>query len=120
VRRGHSAAVYTSGGRSTTVGHQNKLFRVSHTGAPVDTRDVSMCENCTKKESIPALERGKKRLQLGTLPKKTIVRHFQAMKQCFRFLFLPSNIRVLSIPCFYSHRGETTQDIRGHLGPPTS
>ncbi|PIO12005.1 hypothetical protein AB205_0151440 [Aquarana catesbeiana] len=38
-----------------------------------------MCENCTKKGSIPALERNKKFLQLGTLPKQTIVRHFQAM-----------------------------------------
>ncbi|PIO11403.1 hypothetical protein AB205_0207970 [Aquarana catesbeiana] len=33
VRRGHSAAVYTSGCRSTSVGHQNKHFiRESHTG----------------------------------------------------------------------------------------
>ncbi|PIO29269.1 hypothetical protein AB205_0181770 [Aquarana catesbeiana] len=78
-----------------------------------------MCENCTKKVSIPALERGKKkRLQLGTLPQKTIVRHFQAMFQipisalkylCAKYTFF-----------FYSHRGEKTQDIRGHQGPPTS
>ncbi|PIO13640.1 hypothetical protein AB205_0210470 [Aquarana catesbeiana] len=40
-----------------------------------------MCENCTKKVSIPALERERKCLQLGTLPKKTIVQHFQAMFQ---------------------------------------
>ncbi|PIO10107.1 hypothetical protein AB205_0170240 [Aquarana catesbeiana] len=39
------------------MGHQNKLFRVSHTGAPVDTRGVSMCENCTKKVNIPEMEK---------------------------------------------------------------
>ncbi|PIO11044.1 hypothetical protein AB205_0060890 [Aquarana catesbeiana] len=54
VRRGHSAAVYTSGRRSTCVGHQNTLFRLSHTGAPVDTRGVSMWETLPKKVSIPA------------------------------------------------------------------
>ncbi|PIO29733.1 hypothetical protein AB205_0211700, partial [Aquarana catesbeiana] len=108
VKRGHSAAVYTSGRRSTSVGHQNKLFRVSHTGAPVDTRDVSMCENCTKKGSIPALERNKKFLQLGTLPKQTIVRHFQANVS---YSYFCSQISVLSIPIFYSHRGEKTRDI---------
>ncbi|PIO11745.1 hypothetical protein AB205_0048630 [Aquarana catesbeiana] len=32
VRRGHSAAVYTSGLRSTSVGHKNKLFKVFYTG----------------------------------------------------------------------------------------
>ncbi|PIO40697.1 hypothetical protein AB205_0150630 [Aquarana catesbeiana] len=42
VRRGHSATVYTSGCRRTSVGHQNKLFiRVSHTGAPVNNIGVS-------------------------------------------------------------------------------
>ncbi|PIO14903.1 hypothetical protein AB205_0164240 [Aquarana catesbeiana] len=51
---------------------------MSHTGAPVDTRGISMCENCTKKESIPALERNKTFLKLGTLPKRIIVQHFQA------------------------------------------
>ncbi|PIO25448.1 hypothetical protein AB205_0052910 [Aquarana catesbeiana] len=32
---------------------------VSHAGAPVDTRGLSMCETLTKKVSIPALEREK-------------------------------------------------------------
>ncbi|PIO37104.1 hypothetical protein AB205_0213780, partial [Aquarana catesbeiana] len=90
------------------VGHQNTLFRVSDTGAPVDTRGLSMCENCTKKVSIPALEREKKCLLLGTLPKKTIVRNFQAM--------FPIPISGLKYLCakytfFYSHRGEKTRDI---------
>ena len=37
VRRLCSAARYTSGLSSTSVGHKNNLFRVSHTGATVDT-----------------------------------------------------------------------------------
>ncbi|PIO12849.1 hypothetical protein AB205_0036860, partial [Aquarana catesbeiana] len=86
--RGHSAAVYTSGHRSTSVGHQNNLFRVSHTGAPVYTRGPSMCENCTKKYS--SFRKGEKCLQLGTLSKKTIVRHFQAM-----FLIPISSLKYL-------------------------
>ncbi|PIN97455.1 hypothetical protein AB205_0101420 [Aquarana catesbeiana] len=49
VRRGQSAAVYTSGRRSTSVGHQNQLFRVFHTGAPLDTRDLYMCDTLPKK-----------------------------------------------------------------------
>ncbi|PIO10329.1 hypothetical protein AB205_0148740 [Aquarana catesbeiana] len=39
------------------------------------------------------------------------------------FLFLPSNICVLSIPIFFGHRGEKTRRtplIRGDQGPPTS
>ncbi|PIO09938.1 hypothetical protein AB205_0124710 [Aquarana catesbeiana] len=45
VRRGHSAAVFTSGHWSTTVGHKNTLFiRGSHTGAPVYTIGVSPSE----------------------------------------------------------------------------
>ncbi|PIO22510.1 hypothetical protein AB205_0140470 [Aquarana catesbeiana] len=49
VRRGHSAAVYTSGRRRTSVGLQNTLFRVSHAGALVDTMGVSMWETLSKK-----------------------------------------------------------------------
>ncbi|PIO25820.1 hypothetical protein AB205_0120150, partial [Aquarana catesbeiana] len=76
VRRGHSATVYTSGRRSTSVGHQKNLFRVSHTGAPVDTP----VGNFTKKGKYSSLNKGKRScLQLGTLPKQTIGRHFQAM-----------------------------------------
>ncbi|PIO23674.1 hypothetical protein AB205_0127470 [Aquarana catesbeiana] len=39
------------------------------------------------------------------------------------FLFLPSNICVLSIPIFFLHRGEKTRRtplIRGDNRPPTS
>ncbi|PIO40211.1 hypothetical protein AB205_0161670 [Aquarana catesbeiana] len=39
-------------GKSTSVGHQNKLFRVSHTGAPVDTSGVSICETLPKKKRL--------------------------------------------------------------------
>ncbi|PIO30249.1 hypothetical protein AB205_0013920, partial [Aquarana catesbeiana] len=109
VRRGHSAAVYTSGGRSTSVGHQNKLFRVSHTGAPVDTRGLYMCETCTKQVSIPALRKGKNYVFSLELCQN---RHlYNTSKQCFILLFMPSNICVLSIPFFYSHRGEKTRDV---------
>ncbi|PIO38735.1 hypothetical protein AB205_0127420 [Aquarana catesbeiana] len=42
VRKGHSAAVYTSGRRSSSVGHKNKLFiRGSHIGAPVNNIGMS-------------------------------------------------------------------------------
>ncbi|PIO30727.1 hypothetical protein AB205_0110620 [Aquarana catesbeiana] len=42
VRRGHSAAVFTSGRWSTSVGYKNTLFiRGSHTGAPVYTIGVT-------------------------------------------------------------------------------
>ncbi|PIO15680.1 hypothetical protein AB205_0100270 [Aquarana catesbeiana] len=56
IRRGHLAAVYTSGCRSTSVGHHNTLVIVSQASAPVDTRGLSMCETCTKQISIPAFE----------------------------------------------------------------
>ncbi|PIO27151.1 hypothetical protein AB205_0162390, partial [Aquarana catesbeiana] len=118
VRRRHSAAFYTSGRRSTSVGHQNKLFRVSHTGAPVDTRGVSMCDTLPKKVSNPALRKRKNYVFCLELCQKRQL--YDTSKQCFILLFLPSNICVLSIPFFYSHRGEKTQDIRGHQGPTTS
>ncbi|PIO11917.1 hypothetical protein AB205_0091800 [Aquarana catesbeiana] len=39
-----------------------------------------MCKTLPKKVSIPALRKGKKScLLFGTLPKQTIVQHFQAM-----------------------------------------
>ncbi|PIO36567.1 hypothetical protein AB205_0075850, partial [Aquarana catesbeiana] len=79
VRRGHTAAVYTSGLRSTSVGHKNKLFGVSHTGAPVNTWGVYMCETCPKKVSIPALVREKIMSSALNSAKQTIVPHFQAM-----------------------------------------
>ncbi|PIO10515.1 hypothetical protein AB205_0123990 [Aquarana catesbeiana] len=60
---------------------------------------------CTKKVSIPALEREKNVFSLELCPKRQL---YDTSKQCFRFLFLPSNICVLSIPFFYSHRGEKT------------
>ncbi|PIO10757.1 hypothetical protein AB205_0193090 [Aquarana catesbeiana] len=72
-----------------------------------------MCETCTKQVSIPALEREKKCLQLGTLPKQTIVRHFQAM------FHIPNS--VLKYLCakytyFLIHIGEkrlgTSEDTR--------
>ncbi|PIO09892.1 hypothetical protein AB205_0213040 [Aquarana catesbeiana] len=80
VSRGHSAAVYTSGRWSTSVGHQNTLFiRGPHRCSSEYYRGASICEACTKQVSIQALQRTKKILQLGTLPKQTIVPHFQAM-----------------------------------------
>ncbi|PIO37551.1 hypothetical protein AB205_0174680 [Aquarana catesbeiana] len=36
---------------------------------------------------------------------------YPTSKQCFIFLFLASNICVLSIPIFNSHRREKTRDI---------
>ncbi|PIO26650.1 hypothetical protein AB205_0150760, partial [Aquarana catesbeiana] len=106
VRRGHSAAVYTSGHRSTSVGHQNKLFWVSPTGGPVDTRGLYMCETCTKQVIIPALEREKNNVfSLEFCQNRQL---YHTSKQCFIFLFLGPNICVLSIPFFNSHRGEKT------------
>ncbi|PIO23166.1 hypothetical protein AB205_0177720 [Aquarana catesbeiana] len=109
VRRGHSAAVYTSVRRSTSVGHQNNLLRVSHTGAPVDTRGLSMCDTLPKKLSIPALRKGKNHVFSLELCQNRQL--YDTFKQCFIFLFLASNISVLSIPFYYSHRGEKTWDI---------
>ncbi|PIO33640.1 hypothetical protein AB205_0002730, partial [Aquarana catesbeiana] len=96
VRRGHSAAVYTFGHRSTSVGYQNKLFRVSHTGTPVNTWGVSMCETHPKKVSIPALVREKNHVFSLELCQSRQL--YPTSKQCFIFLFLASNICVPSIP----------------------
>ncbi|PIO13597.1 hypothetical protein AB205_0103920 [Aquarana catesbeiana] len=55
VRRGHSAAVYTSGHWSTSVGHQTILFiRGPHRCSSVYYRGVSICEASTKQVSIQA------------------------------------------------------------------
>ncbi|PIO13498.1 hypothetical protein AB205_0163170 [Aquarana catesbeiana] len=76
-----------------------------------------MCETLTKKVSIPALRKGKKScLQLGTLPKQTIVQHFQAM---FHITISALKYLCAKYTFFYSHRGEKNRDIRGHQGPPT-
>ncbi|PIO12653.1 hypothetical protein AB205_0191660 [Aquarana catesbeiana] len=71
---------------------------------------VSPCVKIVqKKVSIPALEREKKNVfSLKLCQKKQL---YDTSKQCFILLFLASNISVLSIPFFYSHRGEKTQDI---------
>ncbi|PIO36057.1 hypothetical protein AB205_0104980 [Aquarana catesbeiana] len=119
VRRGHSAAIYTSGRRSTSVGHKNKLFRVSHTGTPVDTWGVSMFETCAKKISIPALVR-EKFMSSAWNPSKNR-QLYPTSKQCFIFLFLASNIGVISIPfCFIligEKRLRTSEDIRNPPPP---
>ncbi|PIO27146.1 hypothetical protein AB205_0048390 [Aquarana catesbeiana] len=62
VRRGHSAAVYTSGRWSTSVGQKNTLFisRGPHRCSSEYYRGVSICEACTKQVSIQALQRTKK------------------------------------------------------------
>ncbi|PIO40686.1 hypothetical protein AB205_0199610 [Aquarana catesbeiana] len=82
---------------------------VSQAGAPVDTRGFPMCETCTKQVSIPALEREKimysawnsaKTDNWTTLPSNVSY-----------FYFSPLNICLLSIPFFYSHRGEKNRDI---------
>ncbi|PIO01324.1 hypothetical protein AB205_0141400 [Aquarana catesbeiana] len=82
---------------------------VSHAGAPVDTRGLSMCETLTKQVSIPALEREKNNVFSLELCKNRQLDN--TSKQCFILLFLASNICVLSIPFLYSHRGEKNWDI---------
>ncbi|PIO28007.1 hypothetical protein AB205_0111330, partial [Aquarana catesbeiana] len=96
VRRGHSAAVYTSGLWSTSVGHKNKLFRVSHTSAPVYTWGVYMCETWPKIVSIPALVREKNHVFSFELCQNRQL--YPTSQQCFILLVLDSNIYVLSIP----------------------
>ncbi|PIO16321.1 hypothetical protein AB205_0066160 [Aquarana catesbeiana] len=77
-----------------------------------------MCDTLPKKVSIPTLRKGKNHVfSLELCPNRQLD---DTSKQCFIFLFLASNISVLSIPFFYSHGGEKTQDIRGHQGPTTS
>ncbi|PIN98460.1 hypothetical protein AB205_0156190 [Aquarana catesbeiana] len=58
VRRGHLAAVYTSGRWSTSVGHQNTLFIRGPTQV-LKCRGDSICEACTKQVSIQASKRKK-------------------------------------------------------------
>ncbi|PIO16555.1 hypothetical protein AB205_0196620 [Aquarana catesbeiana] len=82
---------------------------VSHAGAPVDTRGLSMCETCTKQVSIPAFEREKNYVFSLELCQNRQLDNIS--KQCFILLFLASNICVLSIPFLYSRRGEKNQDI---------
>ncbi|PIN97189.1 hypothetical protein AB205_0210350 [Aquarana catesbeiana] len=77
-----------------------------------------MCETLPKKVSIPALRKGKNHVFSLELCQNRQLD--DTSKQCFILLFLPSNICVLSIPFFYSHKGEKTWDIRGHQGPTTS
>ncbi|PIO26972.1 hypothetical protein AB205_0154740 [Aquarana catesbeiana] len=85
---------------------------VSHAGAPVDTRGLSMCETCTKQV------RKKSCLQLGTLPKQTIGRHFQAM-----FHITISSLKYLSskYTFFCIHIGEkrigTSEDTSNPTAP---
>ncbi|PIO24920.1 hypothetical protein AB205_0140420 [Aquarana catesbeiana] len=55
VRRGHSAAVFTTGRWITSVGHKNTLFiRGPHRCSSVYYKGVSICEACTKQVSIQA------------------------------------------------------------------
>ncbi|PIO24479.1 hypothetical protein AB205_0037700 [Aquarana catesbeiana] len=62
-----------------------------------------MCETLTKKVSIPALRKGKNHVFSLELCQNRQL--YDTSKQCFIFLFLASNICVLSIP-FFIHRGE--------------
>ncbi|PIO24384.1 hypothetical protein AB205_0059720 [Aquarana catesbeiana] len=77
-----------------------------------------MCETLPKKVNIPALRKGKNHVFSLELCQNRQL--FNTSKQCFILLFLPPNTCVLSLPFFYSHRGEKNRDIRGHQGPPTS
>ncbi|PIO35869.1 hypothetical protein AB205_0117350 [Aquarana catesbeiana] len=102
ARRGHSAAVYTSVRRSTSVGHQNKLFRVSHTGAPVDTRGLCMCDTLPKRMYSALIKRKNHVFSLELCQNRQL---YDTSRQYFIFLFLASNICVLSI-LFFIHIGE--------------
>ncbi|PIO40873.1 hypothetical protein AB205_0121810 [Aquarana catesbeiana] len=70
-----------------------------------------MCDTLTKKVSIPALEREKN--NVFSLERCQNRQLYNTSKQCFIFLFLASNVCVLSIPFFNLHRGEkTSEDTR--------
>ncbi|PIO40080.1 hypothetical protein AB205_0089450 [Aquarana catesbeiana] len=77
-----------------------------------------MCETLPKKVRIPALIKGKNHVFSLELCQKRQL--YDTSKQCFIFLFLASNICMLSIPIFYSHRGEknqTSEDTRDPQPP---
>ncbi|PIO11352.1 hypothetical protein AB205_0100240 [Aquarana catesbeiana] len=62
VRRGHSAAVFTSGHWSTSVGQKNTLFiRGATRCSSVYYRGVSICEACTKQVKYCRLTKGIKK-----------------------------------------------------------
>ncbi|PIO10376.1 hypothetical protein AB205_0145590 [Aquarana catesbeiana] len=63
VRRGHSAAVFTSGHWSTSVGHKNTLFiRGPHRCSSVYYRGCSICEACTKQVKYCRLTKDTKKV----------------------------------------------------------
>ncbi|PIO40539.1 hypothetical protein AB205_0051650 [Aquarana catesbeiana] len=65
-----------------------------------------MCDTLTKKASVSALRKGKSHVfSLELCQNRQLC---DTSKQCFIFLFLASNICVLSI---YLHRGEKTRGI---------
>ncbi|PIO10928.1 hypothetical protein AB205_0055670 [Aquarana catesbeiana] len=68
-----------------------------------------MCETLTKKVSIPALTKEKNHVFSLELCQNRQL--YDTPKQCFIFLYLASNICVLSIPFLYSHRAEKNRDI---------
>ncbi|PIO10755.1 hypothetical protein AB205_0007410 [Aquarana catesbeiana] len=59
---------------------------VSHAGAPVDPRGISVCETCTKQVSIPAFEREKNHVFSLELCQNRQLE--DTSKQCFILLFL--------------------------------
>ncbi|PIO38775.1 hypothetical protein AB205_0119400 [Aquarana catesbeiana] len=103
VRRGHSAAVYTSGRWSTSVGQKNTfLLGGPHRCSSGYYRGVSICEACTKQVVFKLYKGQKKFFSLELCQNRQL---YPTSKQCFIFLFLTSNICVLSIPIFV-HIGE--------------
>ncbi|PIO11439.1 hypothetical protein AB205_0168580 [Aquarana catesbeiana] len=78
-----------------------------------------MCETLPKQVSIPALRKGKNHVfSLELCQNKQL---YDTFKQCFIFLFLASNICVLSIPFFFIHIMEkrigTSEDTRNPTPP---